>query len=83
MPKRYKRLLITLAAIASLYLVKATGLDRDLIDEALNAAVEAFVEEQPAVEAPAEVELPADESEADEAEDEGAEFESEADEDQE
>lgn len=60
MPKRYKRLLIALAAVASLYLVRATGLDRGLIDEVLNAAVEAFVEEEPAVEAPAEIELPSD-----------------------
>jgi hypothetical protein len=50
--KRYKKLLLALAAVASLYLVKATGLDQGLIDEVLNAAVEALVEEAPAVEAP-------------------------------
>ena len=50
--KRYKKLLLALAAVAGLYLVKATGLDQGLIDEVLNAAVEALVEEAPAVEAP-------------------------------
>lgn len=52
MPSRYKRLLIALAAVASLYLAKATGLDQGLIDEVLDALVEAVVEEAP--EAPAE-----------------------------
>lgn len=49
MDKRYKRLLIALAAVASLYLVKATGLDKGLIDEVMNSAVEALVveDEQP------------------------------------
>lgn len=41
--KRYKKLLLALAAIASIYVVKATGLDRGLIDEAFNAVVEAIV----------------------------------------
>jgi hypothetical protein len=58
--KRYKKLLIALAAIASLYLVKATGLDAGLIDAVLidavlDAAIEALAE------APVEVELPAGE----------------------
>lgn len=47
MPARYKRLLIALTAIGSIYLVKATGLDQGLIDEVLNALVEAVVEEAP------------------------------------
>jgi len=42
--KRYRRLLIALAAIASLFIVRATGLDKGLIDEALDALVEAVVE---------------------------------------
>lgn len=42
---RYKKLLLALAAIASIYLVKATGLDQGLIDAALEAVVEAVVEE--------------------------------------
>lgn len=46
--KRYKKLLIALAAIASLYLVKATGLDQGLIDDALGALVEVVTEEAPA-----------------------------------
>lgn len=45
--KRYKKLFIALAAIASIYIVQATGLDQGLIDEALNAAVEALTEESP------------------------------------
>ena len=44
--KRYKKLLLALAAIASLYLVKATGLDAGLIDAALEAAIEAVTEEE-------------------------------------
>lgn len=51
MNARYKRLLLALAAVASIFLVRWTGLDAGLIDEALNAAVEAFVEE-PASEEP-------------------------------
>lgn len=50
--KRYRRLLLALAAVASLYLVKVTGLDQGLIDEVLDAAVEALVEEAPAPEVP-------------------------------
>jgi hypothetical protein len=46
--KRYKKLMIALAAIASIYLVKATGLDQGLIDEVLDAAIEAVVDEAPA-----------------------------------
>lgn len=45
--KRYKKLIIALAAIASIYLVKATGLDQGLIDAALDGLVEAVVEEAP------------------------------------
>lgn len=48
--KRYKKLLLALAAIASIYLVKATGLDAGLIDAVLDAAIEATVE-APEVEA--------------------------------
>jgi hypothetical protein len=45
--KRYKKLLIALAAIASIYLVKATGLDAGLIDAVLESAVEAITDEAP------------------------------------
>jgi hypothetical protein len=41
MKPRYRRLLFALAAIGSVYLVKLTGLDQGLIDEALNALVDA------------------------------------------
>lgn len=51
---RYKKLMIALAAVASIYLVRATGLDQGMIDEVLNAAVESVV----GVEDPAPVELP-------------------------
>lgn len=53
MSSRYKKLLIALVAIASLYLVKLTGLDQGLIDQLLEAVVEAVVDEAPG-EAPAE-----------------------------
>lgn len=43
--KRYKKLLLALAAIASIYLVRATGLDGGLIDDALGALVEAVTDE--------------------------------------
>lgn len=56
MDKKYKRLLLALAAIASLYLVKATGLDQGLIDELLDAAVEAVVEAPSGAEIPSEEE---------------------------
>ena len=49
--KRYRKLLIALAAIASIYLVKATGLDAGLIDAVLDAGIEAVVDE-PAPEVP-------------------------------
>ncbi len=39
-----KRLLIALAAIVSIYLVRATGLDGGLIDEVFDAAIEAATE---------------------------------------
>lgn len=41
--KRYRRLLLALGAVASIYVVRATGLDRGLIDEVFDAAVEAIV----------------------------------------
>lgn len=56
--KRYRRLLLALAAVASLYLVKVTGLDQGLIDEVFDAAVEALVEEAPEPEVPPAVEVP-------------------------
>lgn len=43
--KRYKKLLLALAAIASIYLVKVTGLDDGLIDDALEALVETVTED--------------------------------------
>lgn len=43
--KKYKKLLLALAAILSIYIVKATGLDAGLIDAALEAAVEAVTVE--------------------------------------
>lgn len=43
--KRYKKLLIALAAVASIYLVRATGLDRGLIDAVLQEAIEVVVSE--------------------------------------
>lgn len=46
--KRYKKLLIALAAIASLYLVKATGLDAGLIDAVLDAAIDVVTDDAPA-----------------------------------
>jgi hypothetical protein len=56
--KRYKKLLIALAAIASLYIVRATGLDKGLIDQALDAAVEAVTSEEEAPAPAPPVELP-------------------------
>lgn len=47
--KRYKKLLIALAAVASIYMVRATGLDQGLIDEVFNSAVEAIVGEESAM----------------------------------
>lgn len=52
--KRYRKLLLALAAIASIYLVRATGLDQGLIDQALEALVEAVVDESPSGDIPAE-----------------------------
>jgi hypothetical protein len=43
--KRYKKLLIALAAVLSLVIARETGLDRGLIDDVLDAAVEAIVDE--------------------------------------
>lgn len=45
--KRYRNVLLALAAIASIYIVRATGLDAGLIDAALNALVEALAETAP------------------------------------
>ena len=45
--KKYKKLLLAVATIASLYLVKVTGLDQGLIDGVLEAVVEVVVEEEP------------------------------------
>jgi len=62
--KRYKRLLLALAAVASLYLVKATGLDQGLINEVLDALVESVTDapvEAPAPEGVEPVEAPAPE----------------------
>jgi len=42
--KRYKKLLIALAAVASIFLVRWTGLDQGLIDDVLEAAIEAATE---------------------------------------
>lgn len=42
--KRYKKLMIAVAAIASLYLVKSTGLDAGLIDAVLDALIETATE---------------------------------------
>lgn len=44
--KRYRKLLLALAAVASLYLVRATGLDQGLVDEVLEALVEVVVDEE-------------------------------------
>jgi hypothetical protein len=46
--KRYKKLLVALAAVASIYLVKATGIDGGLIDNVLDALVETVVNEEAA-----------------------------------
>jgi hypothetical protein len=51
--KRYKKLIIALAAVASLYIVRETGLDAGLIDAVMDGLVEALVEEPEALEAPA------------------------------
>lgn len=48
--KRYKKLIVALAAVATLYIVRETGLDQGLIDAVMDGLVEAIVEE----EAPAE-----------------------------
>lgn len=44
--RRYKKLLLALAAVASLYLVRETGLDQGLVDEVLESLVEVVVEEE-------------------------------------
>lgn len=48
---RYKKLLIALAAIAAIYVVRATGLDRGLIDNVFNSAIDAVTADPP-VDAP-------------------------------
>jgi len=45
--KRYKKLIIALAAVASLYIVRETGLDAGLIDAVMDGLVEAIVDEAP------------------------------------
>jgi hypothetical protein len=50
--KRYQKLMVALAAVASLYLVRATGLDKGLIDQVLDALIEAVVAEPEPVEVP-------------------------------
>jgi len=45
--KRYKKLIIALAAVASLYIVRETGLDAGLIDAVMEGLVESIVEEDP------------------------------------
>lgn len=54
MSKKWKAVAVALAAIASLYLVRATGLDQGMIDRALGALVEALSDSSDApAEAPA------------------------------
>lgn len=53
---RYRKLLLALGAVASLYLVRATGLDAGLIDAVLQAAVDAFAPAPEAVPVPVVVE---------------------------
>jgi len=43
--KRYKKLIVALAAVAALYLVRETGLDAGLIDAVMDGLVEAIVDE--------------------------------------
>jgi len=45
--KRYKKLIIALAAVLSLVLVRETGLDAGLIDAVMDGLVEAIVDEAP------------------------------------
>ena len=52
--KRYKKLIVALAAVASLYIVRETGLDQGLIDAVMDGLVEALVEEPVAEEGLAE-----------------------------
>ena len=42
--KRYKKLIIAVLAIASVYVVRETGLDQGLIDNLMEAVAEAIVE---------------------------------------
>lgn len=57
---RYKKLLIALAAVASLLIVRETGLDKGLIDDVLDGLIEAVVgEPEAAPEVPAGPEAPA------------------------
>jgi hypothetical protein len=50
--KRYKKLIIALAAVASLYIVRETGLDAGLIDSVMDGLVEAIVEPEVEAEVP-------------------------------
>ena len=46
MPKRTKRLLMALAAVAAIYAARATGLDQGLVDEVFNSLAEVLVEQE-------------------------------------
>lgn len=52
--KRYKKLLVALAAVAAILIVRETGLDQGLVDEVMDAVVETLVYEE-------ELEVPAPE----------------------
>lgn len=47
--KRYRKLIVALLAVASIYVVRYTGLDGGMVDQIMEAVVEALVE--PAAEA--------------------------------
>lgn len=42
--KKYKKLLIALAAVGAIYAVRATGLDKGLIDQVFSSAIDAVCE---------------------------------------
>lgn len=44
--KKYKKLLLALAAVMAIYAVKLTGLDRGLIDDVLQSAVDAVTSDE-------------------------------------
>lgn len=43
--KRYQKLLLALAAVATIFVVRETGLDKGLVDDVFNGLVEALVGE--------------------------------------